>query len=254
VSDLQQTFEDLIGQIIGSSIVQIGWRLVLAYLVIIWLATAYWTFRDLHQRTRNPLAPYLAAGGVLALTPFGFPLALIAYRAVRPPETVVERRARDLEAYVLASEVGRSSCAGCRRAVDEMWMRCPACGLQLATSCHSCGGRVERDWTVCAWCARDLVPSGSPAVEIPPPLPVPGVLTPSDDGVAAARGAIEGWDPTIRLPGVAGQEPTSIEEPAPHWASAEERVESSEASRERDDRRRLRTATQVEPQTSSPRR
>jgi hypothetical protein len=250
MTEIQHGFHDLIDQVARSPIVQIGWRLVVSYVVIIWLAVAYWTFRDLHQRTRNPIAPYLAAGGVLALTPLGFPLALIAYRAVRPPETVAERQARDLEGYVLASEVGRSTCVGCGRSVDEMWMRCPTCGLHLATSCHSCGSRVEPDWTVCAWCARELVPSGVPAVEAPPPLPVPEVFT-SPEEAEAPRGAIEGWDPTIRLP---GEDSTPVEAPAVRWAPVERRLAPDEAGREREDRRRRRTAAQVAPEASSPRR
>jgi hypothetical protein len=258
MTDLQHTFDDIVNGIIGSPVVQIGWRLIVAYVVIIWLATAYWTFRDLHQRTRNPIAPYLAAGGVLALTPLAFPLAFVAYRVVRPPETEAERRARELEAYVLASEVGRSTCAGCGRTVDEMWMRCPACGLQLATSCRACGGRVEPDWTVCAWCARDLQPAGVAAVEAPPPVPVPEILAVPDEPEPAPRGAIAGWDPTVRMPGEedGGADTAPSGEPADARAAATTRRadRSADASREREDRRRRRAASSAEPQHTSPRR
>jgi hypothetical protein len=263
MTDLQKTFDDVVNGIIGSPFVQIGWRLIVAYVVIIWLATAYWTFRDLHQRTRNPIAPYLAAGGVLALTPLAFPLALVAYRVVRPPETAAERRARELEAYVLASEVGRSACAGCGRTVDEMWMRCPACGLQLAISCRACGARVEPDWSVCAWCARDLQPAGVAAVEAPPPLPVPEILAVPDEPEREPRGAIAGWDPTVRMPGeevaaVRGEPADAVvsEEPAgTRTAAATRRADrSTDAWREREDRRRRRAASSAEPQHTSPRR
>src|SRR6188768_2885378 len=105
MQDLGQIFGDVIGQVLGSPPVQIGARLIVAYLAILWLAAAFWVFRDARRRTKDVISPYVAAGGVVALTPFLFPLGVIAYRVVRPPETVTERAARDLESYVLAASV-----------------------------------------------------------------------------------------------------------------------------------------------------
>ncbi|MEZ4597368.1 MAG: hypothetical protein R3C32_11450 [Chloroflexota bacterium] len=43
-----------------------------AFIVLVWLLTAYWAFRDMQHRTMNPVAPYLAAGIIIAFTPFLF--------------------------------------------------------------------------------------------------------------------------------------------------------------------------------------
>lgn len=195
MDDLFGMFGDAVAGILSHPLVQLSLALIAAYLVILWLASAYWTFRDLRHRTRDPLMPYVAAGGVVAMTPFAFPLALLAYRVVRPPETLAERRTRDLESYVLQAEVAAPTCVACGATVHDDWMRCPACGTELATACRSCGGRIEPDWSVCAWCARDLEPFGLPTVEPPATLPVPVMATsmPEEPAEPEARGAIPGW-------------------------------------------------------------
>jgi len=236
VQDLGNIFSGLIGQVLGSAPVQIGSRLVVAYLAILWLASAFWVFRDARRRTKDLISPYVAAGGVVALTPFLFPLGVIAYRVVRPPETITERAARDLESYVLAASVDHTRCRSCGRTVEETWMRCPACGADLAVACPACGGRVEFDWSVCAWCAHDLDPLGDAATMPAPivPIDVPAAMAdlgaappvtdeeveeplserpvaaaaaipPADAGSRrpaprARRGAIPGWDPRVVLP------------------------------------------------------
>ena len=194
MDELFQIVGDTISKVLAHPIVQIVIWLTALYLVILWLAAAYWTYRDAHLRTRNALVPYLAAAGIVVMTPIAFLLALIAYRIVRPPETIAERRARDLEAYVFAAEVASLSCAQCGAAVGDDWMRCPACGNQLAIPCNACGGRIEPDWSVCAWCARDLEPFGEPSVEAPVLRRVPAPVEAAVDAVEPKRrGAIEGW-------------------------------------------------------------
>jgi hypothetical protein len=243
VEDIGKIFGDVIGQVVGSPPVQIGARLIVAYLVVLWLASAFWVFRDARRRTKNVLSPYLGAGGVVALTPFLFPLGVIAYRVVRPPETVSERAARDLESYVLAASVDHTRCRTCGRTVDETWMRCPACGSDLAVACPACGGRVEFDWSVCAWCAHDLEPLGDAATMPAPvvPIDVPAALAdlgvaplepvdpledvPLDEPTAVdeqpRRGAIPGWDPTVVLPAAELAEASSEAPPRDHAEETE---------------------------------
>jgi hypothetical protein len=54
------TIGDTIGDFFANPVVQLGIQLLFAYLVVVWLATSYWAFRDMQQRTANPVAPYLA--------------------------------------------------------------------------------------------------------------------------------------------------------------------------------------------------
>ena len=68
-----------ISSIFQSSIVQLGLRLIGVYLVILWLATAYWAFRDMQQRSDNVILPYLAAALIILFTPVFFILAVIYF-------------------------------------------------------------------------------------------------------------------------------------------------------------------------------
>ena len=45
----------------GSPVVQFLIYSIAVYLVVLWLASAYWVFRDMQLRTENPILPYLAA-------------------------------------------------------------------------------------------------------------------------------------------------------------------------------------------------
>ena len=67
----------------GSPVVQFVIYSILAYLVVLWLASAYWVFRDMQQRTENAILPYLAASLVIVFLPV-FPLAVFVYKIIRP--------------------------------------------------------------------------------------------------------------------------------------------------------------------------
>ncbi|MBI3749607.1 MAG: hypothetical protein HY262_12305, partial [Chloroflexi bacterium] len=54
---------DSIASIFSSPVLQFGLRAIGIYLVILWLASAYWAFRDMQQRSDNAILPYLAAAG-----------------------------------------------------------------------------------------------------------------------------------------------------------------------------------------------
>ncbi len=42
----------------GSPVVQFVLFSILVYLVVLWLASAYWVFRDMQQRTENAILPH----------------------------------------------------------------------------------------------------------------------------------------------------------------------------------------------------
>ena len=59
--DIGGQITQAIDGIVNNPIVQLGVRAVLVYVVLIWLASAWWAFRDMQHRTSNPIAPFLAA-------------------------------------------------------------------------------------------------------------------------------------------------------------------------------------------------
>jgi hypothetical protein len=123
--------------------------------VVLWIASAWWTYRDLATRTRDPIAPYLAAAGVLLATPLFFPLALLVYRLVRPQHPSAAEDVLALRVAALAAEP-EASCRGCGRETAAEWRRCPDCGTELTRPCDACGHPIGVGWTICAWCAAEL--------------------------------------------------------------------------------------------------
>ena len=166
---------DAIGQafaaLLGHPLVGLGARLVGVYLVLLWVVSAWWAWRDARARTRDPFVPYLAAAGIILVTPVLFPLAVMVYRVIRPPLTVAAAEAQDLQLAILEEEAVRPTCGRCGAVVDEEWVACPTCGSELAVRCAGCGRPLELDWTICAWCAAD-VPWATPPDRRPPAEPV----------------------------------------------------------------------------------
>ncbi len=141
----------------GNPVVQISFRAVGIYLVVVWLATAYWAFRDMQQRSDNPIAPYLAATGIILLTPFFFILAVWVYKIIRPHEKIGEVWERNLAEEALLAEVETiHHCPGCDRRVNDDWIICPTCRTRLNRVCPNCSRLVGMDWSLCAWCGKDF--------------------------------------------------------------------------------------------------
>src|SRR6187549_2762078 len=166
-----QAISDTIDSIVSNPFVQLALQAIAFYIVLVWLLTAFWAFRDMQHRTTNPVAPYLAAGLIIAFTPFLFLFAVILYRIVRPRETIAEANERALaEEAILAEIEARPHCANCSRAVEEEWIICPTCRNRLRRVCPNCSRLVELDWTLCAWCGKDFErPELLQEVAVPPP-------------------------------------------------------------------------------------
>ncbi len=163
----QQLFGNTLGGFFASEMVQLSIKLVFGYVVILWLASAYWAFRDMRSRTDNLALPYMAGGLVILFSPLFFWLGLLVYRIVRPSDRVADRRERELSEAVLLSEVGEiEQCAGCRRTVEPDWIVCPSCRTELRERCRQCDRLVEFDWLTCAWCGTDLGRMPAPRREL----------------------------------------------------------------------------------------
>ena len=191
--DLSGIF-DAIGQFFDNPIIQFGIRAIAVYVVVLWLAAAYWAFRDLQLRTNNPVAPYLAAALIIVFTPVFFLLGVIVYRIIRPGERIGDVNERQLAEEALLAEVEAiRTCPGCRRRVHEEWIICPSCRTRLNRVCPNCGKLVGLDWSLCAWCGKDFErrePVAVPAVGAPEPRPIlPIGPTPGPAGEPAKSAA-----------------------------------------------------------------
>jgi hypothetical protein len=91
---------------ITNPLVQTAGTLIVIYVVLLWLGTAYWAFRDMQQRSDNAILPYLAATGIILFTPIFFVLAVWVYKIVRPHEKIGEVWERNLAEEALLAVDG----------------------------------------------------------------------------------------------------------------------------------------------------
>ena len=179
--------------------VQFGLRAIGIYLVILWLASAYWAFRDMQQRSDNAILPYLAAAGIILFTPIFFIFAVWIYKIVRPHEKIGEVWERNLAEEALLAEVESiHHCPTCERRIDDEWIICPNCRTRLKRVCPNCSRLVGMDWSLCAWCGKDFERREIPAAAAIEALPRGRDATGSDRGDDAARAATAAVAPACR--------------------------------------------------------
>jgi RNA polymerase subunit RPABC4/transcription elongation factor Spt4 len=171
IDQLLQTLGSEINKFLDSPIVHLTIQAVAFYVVLLWAATAYWAYRDLQQRTTNPVAPYLAAALIILFTPVFFFFGVIVYRILRPAETVAQANERALAEEAMMVEIeSQPHCANCSRQVHEDWIICPTCRNRLRRVCPNCSRLVELDWSLCAWCGKDFERQSRPEAQ---PVPAP---------------------------------------------------------------------------------
>jgi Double zinc ribbon len=141
-------------------------NVAIALLVVLWLATAYWTFKDARRRIEDPLLVALASL-VGLVPPF---LGPIIYLFFRPPEYLQDVRERELEIKAMEERLAQldQRCPVCRARVEASFLVCPVCTTRLKQACPACGQPLESLWQVCPYCAAPISPS-LPALESVPP-------------------------------------------------------------------------------------
>jgi hypothetical protein len=137
-------------------------NLGIALVVVLWLATAFWTFKDARRRIRDP---WLVAVATL----FGFfpPfLGPIIYLFFRPPEYLQDVHERELEIRAMEQRLAQleQRCPVCRARVEASYLVCPVCTTRLKQACASCGQPLDALWQVCPHCASPVTPA-LPALE-----------------------------------------------------------------------------------------
>jgi RNA polymerase subunit RPABC4/transcription elongation factor Spt4 len=148
------------------------------YLVIIWLASVLWVYRDIRSRTRDPISHVTAVVIALAFPFIGLPV----YFVLRPSDTLVEAYDRQLEQEAILSELHSvSACPNCRRPIQDDFMVCAHCATALREPCSNCKELLQFSWQHCPYCAtarvrsqpaRTAEPTREPPLELEPPAEV----------------------------------------------------------------------------------
>jgi hypothetical protein len=138
-----------------------------AFLAALWLSLVIWTYRDIRERARDPLARILAVLVVAVL----FLPGIVIYLILRPAHTLQEDYQHTLEEEALLEAIeGSTLCPGCNRRIKEDWVVCPSCHTKLKKICPECGKLMDLPWSICPYC-------GTPA---------PGARRESNEPIEAA--------------------------------------------------------------------
>jgi hypothetical protein len=134
---------------------------VVAYIAVLWIALAFYVVRDARRRSDSPFFVLLAA--LLGfMPPF---LGATVYMVIRPPRTLEEHRALELEEQALLEpaydDTATKPCPTCGRDIELEFIVCPYCRTQFARRCESCDRSLRLGWSVCPYCATEV---GAPSL------------------------------------------------------------------------------------------
>ena len=122
------------------------------YIVLLWMATVIWTYRDIHARHEEALLQVLAVSMAL-LMPFA---GLGVYMMLRPRQTISDRYERSLEEEYLRHDIEEQFvCPQCQRGIDHEFILCPHCHTALRRRCISCDHVIDLTWSICPYCGDD---------------------------------------------------------------------------------------------------
>lgn len=194
------------------------------YLAAIWVTLIFWTYRDVRQRTRDPILQTVA---VLLVLFFIFPGHWI-YLILRPRYTLAEAYERSLEEEALLQDLeDQKSCPACKRRVYDDYLICPSCRTQLKEPCRQCSKPLSYAWVACPFCGLEKPPREGAG---PRPARLPGRAPSPPPAVRRAPSTVQ------RSPELAAEatraRPTPAPGPAQGYASAPPPQARAEPARE----------------------
>ena len=134
--------------------------IAVAYVLVLWISTIAWTYRDIRDRSRDSAFQIVA---VLLVMVFPF-LGWVIYMLLRPSETLAQAYARSLEEEALLQELEEQGiCPSCKRYVTADFVVCPYCRTQLKEPCANCGRPLSFNWVACPHCATPKTRTAAPA-------------------------------------------------------------------------------------------
>ena len=135
-------------------------NLALFFVAVFWLGLAFWVNRDARRRIDDGWL--VGTATLVGLVPFIGPLVYLLFR---PPETLAEVRAREIEIRALESRLAQKPqphCPVCRSGIEPSYLICPICTTTLKEPCVACKAPLEPLWQACPYCAT---PVGARRVE-----------------------------------------------------------------------------------------
>ena len=137
----------LLDPIINNPLFSLVKNLLMLFLVVLYFAVIFWTWRDANRRG----AMGWFWGLVCAVFPF---VGWLVYLVVRPPELTDDMRERELEIRAREAQLARDydTCPSCFKPVEKDFLICPYCMKKLRKPCVECGKALRLNWQVCPYC------------------------------------------------------------------------------------------------------
>jgi hypothetical protein len=135
-------------------------NLALFFVAVFWLGLAFWVNRDARRRIDDGWL--VGTATLVGLVPFIGPLVYLLFR---PPETLADVRAREIEVRALETRLlqkPQPQCPVCRTGIEPTYLVCPVCTTTLKHPCVSCRAPLDALWQACPYCAT---PVGGAVVE-----------------------------------------------------------------------------------------
>ena len=131
-------------------------NLLIFFVIVFWIATIYWVYKDARRRVEDPMLVWLAT--LLGVIPFVGP---VIYMLFRPPEYLEDVRERELEIKAIEDRLAAADhrCPVCHAEVDAGYLVCPVCTTKLKQACVSCGAPLDPIWQVCPYCETPIEPA-----------------------------------------------------------------------------------------------
>ena len=147
-----ELLDGILSEAVQSIIKYIGIGMIF-YSLLIWFASIVWAIRDISNRTRDPMAIFIAMSITLLLPFIGLPI----YFILRPSSTLVDTFENKLQEKLLVAEMHNLDiCSNlrCKRPLKENWITCVYCGEQQRSLCThiDCNTVLSNKWMHCPKC------------------------------------------------------------------------------------------------------
>jgi hypothetical protein len=147
-----ELLDGILSEAMQSIIKYIGIGMIF-YSLLIWFASIVWAIRDISNRTRDPVAIFIAMSITLFLPFIGLPI----YFILRPSSTLVDTFENRLQEQLLVAEMHNLDiCSNlrCKRPLKENWITCVYCGEQQRSLCVriDCNTVISNKWMHCPKC------------------------------------------------------------------------------------------------------
>ena len=137
-----------------SSAASIAGDVLILFAVVLWLGLGFRVHRDARRRIDDGWLVGIATVLGFAL-PFVGPVVYVLFR---PPETLADAHAREIEMRALRGRLMQAAphCPVCLSEVEASYLVCPVCTTRLREQCANCDAALDRLWQACPYCATPV--------------------------------------------------------------------------------------------------